>query len=173
MRKKLLLLTFTIILCTGLVEIGLRLFGAALVPISIPTKHLGHIYRPNISIDQFNKESKQTVTIETNSHGFIDSEWEFDSAVTKIMVLGDSFVAAKQVAKDDRFTELLQKKFAEEGDPVRVFNLGKSGSGPDAYLARLQAYYHLINPDLVIVTIYDGNDFKDVNYHLKPQRRTA
>ncbi|MDY7035769.1 MAG: hypothetical protein SV375_06365 [Thermodesulfobacteriota bacterium] len=150
-------------------EILLRLFARDIVPFSVPHYDLGHVYRKNFKTTRFNKESQKAVCIFTNKYGFVDKEWGVDQESFRIMIIGDSFVEAFQVNRDERFTNILESKYSEIRKKAKVFNLGKGGCGPENYLEYLKKFYPVLKPDVVIVCIYNGNDFDDANYRVKPK----
>ena len=100
-----------------------------------------------------------------NSHGFRDYErtYEKPEGTFRILVLGDSYVEALQVALDDSFPALLEKKFnaGSSSNRVEVLALGQSGFGTaDAYM-RYVNWGVKYSPDLVILAFLTGNDFRN------------
>jgi lysophospholipase L1-like esterase len=100
-----------------------------------------------------------------NSHGFRDRERTLAKPddTFRILVLGDSYVEALQVALDASFPAVLEKELNENSHSckVEVLNLGQSGFGTaDEYMRYLNvgASYH---PDLVILAFLTGNDFRN------------
>ena len=172
MKKRIVLLIISLIVSLSVSEVFLRVFAKNSVPMYVSDKKLGNTFRKNLQIIHRDLESDmRPVPVSINSFGFRDEEWEFDDDSFKIMVVGDSFVGATQVAAEERFTELLEKKFLENNLNVSVYNLGIAGRGPDGYLLFLREFYQKINPDVVIVALYNGNDFNEVNYKLTPANR--
>ncbi len=100
-----------------------------------------------------------------NSHGFRDKArtYEKGAETFRILVLGDSFVDAFQVALTDTFPALLETKLNTQADSMRfeVLNLGQSGFGTaDAYMRYLN-FGAAYDPDLVILAFFPGNDFRN------------
>jgi len=100
-----------------------------------------------------------------NSHGFRDYERSYakPGGTFRILVLGDSYVEALQVALENSFPALLEKKLNENSTSVKfeVLNLGQSGFGTaDEYMRYLNfgVRYH---PDLVVLAFLTGNDFRN------------
>ena len=168
MKRNMLLLILSIMISMLAGEILLRLFAGDIIPFSVPHYDLGHVYRKNYETTRFNKESKKAVEIFTNKYGFVDKEWRIDPDSFKIMIIGDSFVEAFQVNSDERFTNILESKYSEDRKKAEVFNIGKGGCGPENYVEYLKKFYPLLKPDVAIVCIYNGNDFDDANYRVKP-----
>jgi len=100
-----------------------------------------------------------------NSHGFRDYErtWEKPEGTFRILVLGDSYVEALQVAHEDSFPALLQKKLNAgfSSKRVEVIALGQSGFGTAESYMRYVNSGRRYSPDLVILAFLTGNDFMD------------
>jgi hypothetical protein len=71
------------------------------------------------------------------------------------VVVGDSFAAGSHVSDDQGWSELLNSETA-----LSIYNLGVSGSGPSTYLNNFAHYGLDKGAQLVIIMIYEGNDFK-------------
>src|SRR5207302_1004783 len=78
--------------------------------------------------------------------------------VTRIAVLGDSFVEAVQVGNDDVFTRKME---ALLGSSVEVLNFGSAGFGTTqeymTYLDRVRQF----KPDIVILGFLSENDMRN------------
>ncbi len=170
-KKELLLLLITLFFSLAAAELALRLFVKDIVPLYVPDAELGYVYWKNFETERYNGEAGKKIKIETNSYGFVDKQWQPDPQAFKIMVVGDSFVEALQVDGENRFTNLLEKKFLESGRKAQVFNLGRGGVGPESYLKFLRKFYPILKPDAVIVSLYNGNDFLNVNSKTAPDLR--
>jgi hypothetical protein len=77
--------------------------------------------------------------------------------VYRIAALGDSFALGPAVAFADNYLTLLET--AQPG--VEVYNFGVSGAGPREYDAILRRYALAFQPDLVLVSIFVGNDITE------------
>ena len=87
-----------------------------------------------------------------NSLGYRDIEWspEMIEGRTKIMVLGDSFVAGHGINDPtDRFSDLLGQKL---GQTYAVMNVGKNGSNTKDEIKRAVEYPY--EPDIIILAFY-------------------
>ena len=81
---------------------------------------------------------------------------------TRILVLGDSFMEALQVAFEDSFPSLLESGLREMlHRNVEVINCAVSGWGQDDQLAYLQKYGRALEPDLILVAMTLHNDVSD------------
>ncbi len=108
-----------------------------------------------------------------NSHGFRDYERTYKKEPNsfRILVLGDSYVEALQVALQNSFPALLEKRLNEGSNSIEfeVLNLGQSGFGTvDEYMRYLNFGVEY-SPDLVIVAFLTGNDFQDNSKFLNHQ----
>lgn len=83
------------------------------------------------------------------------------SARTRILVVGDSFVEGAEVDETDALPPALARQLTLLGHPVEALNAGVRGWGT------AQEYLYLINqglllqPDVVILVVYVGNDLAD------------
>jgi hypothetical protein len=96
-----------------------------------------------------------------NARGHNDREPLADaSGVVRIVALGDSF-AYGVVGYDANFLTLLEAQLAERaGARVEVVNLGLPNLQPKDYLQMLVDDGLPLHPDLVLVCLFAGNDFK-------------
>ncbi len=94
----------------------------------------------------------------TNSLGYRDIEWTPEKVAghTKIMVLGDSFVAGYGIEKEeDRFSNLLGQQL---GDSYAVMNVGELGASTKTEIENALSYPY--PPDVIILSFY-VNDIQD------------
>ena len=104
-----------------------------------------------------------SVNVDYNSHGWRDIEHEYSKrlGVFRIVVLGDSYMEAYTVNREDAFHRQLEKFARDSGKQIEVLNLGVGGYGT------LQAYLALVEeglkytPDLVVLGFHFGNDLLD------------
>jgi hypothetical protein len=81
----------------------------------------------------------------------------------RILVLGDSLVLAVQVPFQKTFCELLEQRLNSGSARVhyRVINAGVQGYGPVQELLIFRSLLPIVKPDLVIDTLFVGNDIED------------
>jgi hypothetical protein len=95
------------------------------------------------------------VQVTTNSFGFRDHEWELDKppGVTRIAILGDSFIEALQVPLQLTAPRLLARELATRlpGRPVETMNFGVSNYGIGQYLMMYEQYVRRFRADYVVV----------------------
>lgn len=83
--------------------------------------------------------------------------------VPKVLVYGDSFIAAEYSRLEDTFVARLERHLHEPtGSPIQVLNCGVSAYGPDQVALALAEELPALKPRLVIAAIYAGNDFGDL-----------
>lgn len=111
---------------------------------------------PNLSVHL--NEFGQRITI--NSHGMRDREHSLAKppGIFRILVLGDSFMEANQVALHESFPQLLE---AGLGKQVEVINASVSGWGTDDEVTYLTRYGFQFEPDLILVAMTLHNDLQD------------
>ena len=133
----------------------------------IPAK--GSTFTPN-AYYRFTKEGFSEGYF--NSHGFRDYERTYQKAAHtfRILIFGDSYVEALQVALSDAFPALLEKRLNENSTAIRfeVLNLGQGGLGTAEEYMRYVNFGVQYSPDLVILPFLTGNDFLDNSKFLSP-----
>lgn len=81
----------------------------------------------------------------------------------RVVVYGDSFIQAEYTSDENTFAAQLQNDLAKAlGAPVEVLNAGVAGYGPDQSLRRMEEELGWVEADLVVASIYAGNDFGDL-----------
>lgn len=97
----------------------------------------------------------------TNALGFYDTEFtRAGRGSFRIVGLGDSF-AFGVVPYQHNYLTLVEGRFAGNGEPVEVLNMGIAGTSPADYLSLLVNEGLALEPDLVLVSLYIGNDLID------------
>ena len=103
------------------------------------------------------------VPVRINELGFRGEDFPLDEARPRVLVYGDSFVAAEFSPLEETFVHQLQVELTRRLDrPVRAVNAGVVGYGPDQVLLRLDRDLPRVTPDLVLVVLYPGNDYGDL-----------
>lgn len=129
----------------------------------ISDTELGWKYRPNSKkvVRYFNQDAVYNLSI--NSDGFRDDEFSKDRDCYRIMVLGDSMTFGLGVNQDEVFCYLLEKeiKRAHPDSKIDVMNFGISGFSTGQELLCLKKYSDIYPPNIVILMLFDQNDFED------------
>jgi len=131
----------------------------------MPDKVVGWKPAPNIRFTWAGAEwyaSDFSVDIKTNSHGFLDRARETakPQSVTRIAVLGDSFIEAAQVPRHHTATQLLEQllnaapeRAARRSQKWEVLNFGVSNYGVGQYLLAWEEYASKFSPDYVAIFV--------------------
>jgi lysophospholipase L1-like esterase len=105
----------------------------------------------------------EEVLVSINSRGFRGAEPAARKSGARVVVYGDSFIEARSTRIEDTFPMRLEAALRDRhAAPVEVVNAGVSGYGPDQVLARLDSDLAALQPDLVVLALYAGNDGGDV-----------
>src|SRR5437016_3856823 len=107
-------------------------------------------------------ESKQEIRFNASGMRDRDHAKKKQKDTTRILVFGDSFMEALQVAFEDSFPSLLESGLRKAlHRNVEVINCAVSGWGQDDQLAYLQKYGRALEPDLILVAMTLHNDVSD------------
>jgi len=101
-----------------------------------------------------------------NSQGFKDKEFittaEKPENLYRILGIGDSFSFGVVPYKNNYLT-LIESQFNLENLNVEIFNMGIPSIGPKDYLALLVREGLNLEPDMVLLSFFIGNDFEESN----------
>lgn len=98
----------------------------------------------------------------TNELGHLDAPMPVPVPANGILVVGDSYTEARQIAREERFTERLEALLNR-----RVYNVGHTGWSPVNALAFLVAERARFAPSTVIVQV-SANDLSDIVASKRP-----
>jgi|GEM_PF-2024872 len=87
--------------------------------------------------------------------------------VFRILVVGDSFPQGMQVNREETFPWLLQQQL---GGSVEVINLSVDAFGSDRELLLYALLGWQFQPDLVLLSVYPGNDIQNNHIDLEARR---
>ena len=179
-RSRLVLALVGLLLPVLAVECGLRLAGPTLAHYSyvgLDTKRnlshfevhpiLGGFHIPNTTTWQWTVEYVTRVDI--NSHGLREREIEYQKppGLRRVLVLGDSFVEATEVAVEEAFPRRLEAHLqAAGGTATQVLNAGAVGYGTAQEYLLLKHEGVRYQPDLVVLLFFSGNDVADNSWTL-------
>lgn len=158
------LLLIVLIIGLFLIELGLNLFFPQGNPLWGYDSSIGVKLEPNKCSRYISEE--YNVELCSNNEGFkdIDHNIEKESSKTRIAVLGDSMVIAREVEMGQRFTELLEPLLEKEcGKEFEVMNFGVGGQGTAGQLLTFKHFVKKYNPDYTILVIFSENDISN-NY---------
>ncbi len=96
---------------------------------------------------------------------------EKPAGVFRIVIVGDSFPQAMQVRYEDAFPQHLEKLLSQRlGHPVQIINLSVDAYGTDRELLLYALVGWQFQPDLVLLSVYTGNDIQDNQIDLETRR---
>jgi len=106
--------------------------------------------------------------VELNGLGFHDRDYfpERPSATTyRIMVVGDSYVAAWEVSLEETFHKRLEARLNQE-DPLgrgsyQVIAFGQGRSGQEQEIEWMRKFAPIYQPDVILCLFFSGNDFME------------
>ncbi len=126
----------------------------------------------NTSYDRFRAQpGSNYYDFPINTNGFHDVEIpERDQNTYRIVALGDSF-AFGVVPYEHNYLTLLENQLNRPNRPVEVINMGIPRTAPMDYLALLVAEGLELEPDMVLLSFYIGNDFMETHRALNKGRR--
>jgi hypothetical protein len=122
-----------------------------------PVDSLGWVNWPNLHTTI--NTGERTVGVFTDEDGYRVARTGRVAGKKRILLLGDSFMEALQVEYEQSLAGLLETRLSQRlGEPVAVRNTGVGGWDPPQYL--MQARHSLAREhyDLVLVSVYLGND---------------
>ena len=155
-------------------EAALRIWGhseaaPSFQALFIPDPVIGYRLRPNARTRFVTAEFDTTIAV--NGQGVRDDReiGPKPPGERRIVVLGDSVVLSVQVEARQTFSQLLedrlnQSEASRPGGPrvhYRVINAGVQGYGPVEEFLFYREIARAFEPDLVIETIFVGNDAED------------
>ena len=152
----------------ALFEIALRTWGhseaaPSFQALFMPDPLVGYRLRPNARTRFVTAEFETDIAI--NAQGVRDDRdiGPKPAGERRIVVLGDSLVLSVQVELRQTFCRLLEEDLNRGGGPVRyrVINAGVQGYGPVEELLFFREIARRFEPDLVITTIFVGNDAEE------------
>jgi len=125
----------------------------------MPVDTLGWVHRPNVTTTL--NTAERTVDLLTDERGFRVGETALQSEKNafKILLLGDSFMEALQVQYEESLAGLLESELGSViGRPVVVRNTAVGGWDPSQYLLQARKILKEEHFDLVLVSMFLGND---------------
>jgi hypothetical protein len=122
-----------------------------------PADTVGWLRRPNVNVKI--NTGERTVTVATDSGGFRVHPDGAVVAGAQVLLLGDSFMEALQVDYEHTVGGLLEASLPMLVDqPVAVRNAAVGGWDPDQYALLARSLLARDKYDLVITSVYVGND---------------
>ncbi len=134
----------------------------------VENKYWGWSYQSGLSY-QLSNESER-YWIKTNSKGLVglaEHKYEKSEDTFRILVLGDSFMAAENVPAEKGFCRLLEEGLNKNsGKKIEIINAGVAGYGTDNEYLFYSNEGYKYKPDLVILSFLTANDIFDSSNEL-------
>jgi hypothetical protein len=111
--------------------------------------------------------------IRLNNFGLHDTALTLEKppGVYRILIVGDSFPQGWQVKLQEGFPWLLERQLNQDSRrPVEVINLSVDSYGTDRELLLYAAFGWRFQADLVLLSVYMGNDIQDNEINLEQRR---
>jgi lysophospholipase L1-like esterase len=168
MLRRLALFLAVVALQFGVFEAALRVWGSSEAAPSfqglfVGDPIIGYRLKPNAHVGFATSEFDSEIA--TNSLGLRDDEelGPRQPDERRILLLGDSLVLSVQVPLQKTFGKLLEGRLNGEGGPYRyrVINAGVQGYGPVQELLFFRSIVDSVQPDVVLVTLFVGNDAEE------------
>jgi hypothetical protein len=122
-----------------------------------PRDSLGWVFRP--ALETAINTGERTVTLRTDSAGLRVGEAGRTEGAPRVLLIGDSFLAALQVEYEQSIAGLLADRLRlASGTPVTIRNAGVPGWDPPQYLVRARQLLATEPYDAMVVFVYLGND---------------
>ncbi|MDB4433374.1 GDSL-type esterase/lipase family protein [bacterium] len=165
-HPRILALTLSSVLALLAAEIVLRVtVGPRFAAVFQPHPRYLHAFVPD-SVHAFQHtrgDGGNRVAVRINAHGFRGPPPQEPRSAPRVVVYGDSLVAARYVPEAETFVTRLGEALGRSlGRDVEALNVGVSGYGPDQVALRMEDELPVLDPDLAIVGLYAGNDFGDL-----------
>lgn len=98
-----------------------------------------------------------------NKDGYVGKELRPTGAAVRVLIYGDSFIHTYYVHPEDSFAQQLENALSRRlATDIEVVNAGVAAYGPDQIALRMDDEIERLKPDLVVVSIFGGNDFGDL-----------
>ncbi len=171
---KTLIILVAITFAFSLVEVALRLThygeanGVHLERFVEYDPLLGWRHKRNFSSELITDEYHTTLRFDANGLRGKERPYAKPPNVSRILVLGDSFVEGYAVQVQDRFTEILE---ATLGSPFEVIALGVAGYSTDQELLSLEQTGWKYQPDLVVLAFYYNDVWGNGSTNIGPAMR--
>lgn len=157
-----------LLLTLAVLELGLRALWIkrATVSSGLEHPHFHHRQLPNHTYRYTTAEFD--VTIRTNSYGLRgpDPVIPKPSGVTRLVMLGDSYVFGFPVADTETFAARIEQMLRGSGHRVEVVNGGVSGYSPTLEYVSLRDQFLAFEPDAVLLW-YDLGDLQEDSWFQK------
>jgi hypothetical protein len=122
----------------------------------------GLVYRAEA--DSVDRELGAVVELPQDARGFCNPPAAAERESSGLVVLGDSFTWCSFVPPETTYTALLEQELG-----VPSYDLGFPGVGPYEYLEIFRQFGASLQPRMVVMAFYEGNDLRDTLHFLQWQ----
>ena len=146
-----------------LMNIGMFVFSSWLtLAISVlADRAYGHFLMPetaNLLFPAFSKAKHHTsefeLSVQMNNLGFRGPNTTTEKRGKRVLIIGDSFTFGWGIEEEETWIHLLSEKYPD----IEFLNLGQGGNHPGDYVRIAKEAVPVLNPDMVLVGILQGND---------------
>ena len=117
------------------------------------------LYKPGFVVTTHDQEEGVVGQVQMDQNGLCNSPADlYEAPRFDVIALGDSFTWCTAVRAEEAWPARLQ---AMSG--LSTYNTGMSGRGLYEYLQILQHFGLPKRPDIVVMAVYEGNDFRDAH----------
>lgn len=143
------------------IEIGLRIAGISYPEFNRLDTMLGWSPRPGVS-GIYAVEGRTEISINLAGFRDINHQAQKPSSTLRIAVLGDSFAEGREVSFEQLFWKVMEVEIAaclpNTWAAIEVINFAVNGYGTGQQVLVLENIVPAFQPDLVLLTIFTGND---------------
>ena len=156
-KGNLLLVAASLVLALVVGEVVLRLLGISYPEINRLDPVLGWSPRPGLA-GAYALEGRTHIRI--NDAGFRDEAHALAKppGTLRVAVLGDSFTEGREVALEDTFWKVAERKLSDCVGAVEVLGFGVNGYGTAQAAIALETRVWPYSPDVVMLAFFTGND---------------
>jgi len=123
----------------------------------MPRDTLGWAHQPLLDTEV--NTGERTVRLITDANGFRVGAAGRSPGRKRVLLLGDSFMAALQVEHEQSFAALLEEQLSELlGEPIDVWNTGVGAWDPPQYRAQAEMLLPQQHFDVIVTAVFLGND---------------
>lgn len=103
-------------------------------------------------------------TVNINTYGFRGEDVDLNAPIDcRVMLLGDSFTYGWGLDYDDTWGAQLEAQLINSGQSVQILNLGVPGGNVPDYAAIAQTAVPLLQPDVILVGVLQGDDMRQMS----------
>jgi lysophospholipase L1-like esterase len=110
---------------------------------------------------RYSNRVEYSVRVRVNRYGLRGPELEPSRGAFRLLAVGDSFTFGTGVEENQTFVERAASELRLSGYPAVALNGGTPGFGPPDAVSWVERHGRELDPDVVVLTIFLGNDLQD------------